>query len=328
MANFTNMQDLIDATLQHAGEKQGTANPSSFRSLVVTYMNRAQHEIISGGNEFKVDMGEPWPWAKAQDPGILQLDPPYETGTVTLTKGLATGTFSDAPGADLTGRQLKLDNRPEVFKIIANAGGGAAFTLDANYTDETGSGLTFKAHKLDYTLTTSIMRLIMPMTLFRSQVFGDDNNGKIYGIDLNSLSRDFPLTNLDRGGPTRFAILGEIDGTIKVRFNASVEETSRVEYSYIPIPVALTDSTGSIPIVPREYRIALVYMSTFWLMVDKEDSRSEVYSGLVQRKLQAMVQQRRKEFQHTATRDFGRIIARGDLDDNTRLRTASGIKIL
>lgn len=327
MANFTTSEDLISAALDHAGELSTTSAPiSPLRTRALRYLNRAHHEILSGGNEFKIDMGEPWTWAKSQTPGILQLDPPYETGTISVTKGSTAATLSSASTDSLAGRYLKLDGRPEVFRISAHTGGTDALTLDGAYTDDTGSGLSYKLHALDYSLSSGIMRLIEPMRVYRSQDSYDDQEGKIYGIALEILTREYPLDRLESGTPIRFAKIGEVDGSISIRMNRSANVTTRVEYEFIPIPSDLTDSSGSIPLVPREYRIALSYMVAYWLMLDKEDSRSDVFFRLSQAKLQAMVQERRKEFQQMS-KNFGKILPREDDRDQNFLRTTSGLRI-
>lgn len=324
MANLTHAQDIKQAILKHAGELVNGNSP--YESLVIEYMNRVYQEILSGGNTFVPEFSAAWPWAKAQNSAVLQLDPPYETGTITLTKGSTSGTLSVASASSLAGRFLKITERPEVFRISAHTAATTAITLDAAYTDDSGSGLTFEAHKLDYTLAAGIQRLIEPMRTYRNQSDADDSTGKIYGIDRETLSSKFPMRDVMGGVPANFAIVGEVDGTIRVRFSHSVTTETRVEYDYIAIPSDLTDSTGSIPLLPREDRMVLVYGATYFLMLDKNDSRADAYFRLTQSKLQAMIQARDKEARSSG-KNFGRMFARQEELPETRLTTSSGLII-
>lgn len=324
MANLTHTQDVKQAVLKHAGELVNGNSP--YEALVIEYINRVYQEILAGGNTFLPNFGESWPWAKAQNSSVLQLDPPYDTGTVTLTKGSTSGTFSSAPAATMAGRFLKIDERPEIFRISAHTAAATAFTLDAAYTDDSGAGLSFNAHKLDYTLTASIQRLIEPMRTYRSQTDAEDSTGKIYGIGLETLSSKFPMRDLTTGVPANFAVAGEVDGTLRVRFSHSVSTETRVEYDFIAIPSDLTDSTSSIPLLPREDRMVLVYGATYFLMLDKNDNRAQAYLQLAQSKLQAMVAALQKETRESG-KNFGRMLPRQEEMPNTRLKTSSGLII-
>lgn len=300
---------------------------SEWDSRIIKFINRAQREIIGGSTVFLNDLGEPWPWAKAQTPQILQLDPPVETGTVALTKGSTAGTFSSPPAASMIGRHLYVSERPEAFVISAHAGGAAPFTLDGAYTDDTTTGNDFKAHRLDYALTGKISRLIQPFNVYRAQFnHTSDLEGKIFGIDAASLAREFPLFRLRRGTPSRFAIIQELDNTIAVRFEASVRTETRVEVDFIPVPVDLTTSPDTTPLLPREDRTFLIHAGAFYLLEEKNDNRQQTQLGFAKSKATAMQNQLRKEFTHTG-KNKGALLPRQEQLRKFDVRTSGGLVI-
>lgn len=155
MAQFRTTADIMDLALANAGEV--TNGNSSYETQLLNYLNRAHMAIVSGGTipigkDQTVEIDETWTWAKAKGPLIIELQPKYDTGTVTLTQGSEAGTFSSGPSASLQGYHIQITGRPEWFKIASHTAAATAFELDGAYPDTTGSGLSFVAAKLDYTL--------------------------------------------------------------------------------------------------------------------------------------------------------------------------------
>lgn len=390
MANFTTVFDLSQSALNRSGELQNGLSP--YQQDAVKYLNQIQLSVLAGSNEFDIDLGEPWSWAKATYPGVIQLDVPYETGTVSLTFGSTSGVFSSAPSVSMAGRYLKVSDRPEYFRIATHVAASANFTLDAAYTDSTGGTLGFKAIKLEYELPDNILRLVGPMRVYRGQDWDGDVEGSIYGIDVVSFNKRYPMNLLDEGIPTFFTEIQESNsGKKRIRINRYTDVVTRVEFDYIPFPVDLfnyvfvdsdvsvgsdhitvqnhgisigtqvyfensegtlpaglskgqlyyvvsptnanqihvstteggspvniTGATGggqhfifNVPIIPREFRPAMEYAATFWLMMDKNDSRAPGFSELTRAKLMAMVKAHRKEGNHIA-KDRGRLYPRQD----------------
>ena len=307
MANLSTTDDIVAAVLQHAGELSNGNSP--FADSALTYVNRVYMELIGGVSTFLPEVSEPWSWAKSQNPYVLTLRAPA-VGSAALTNGSVDADFSVAPALSLEGYWIKFDGRSDFFRISQHVVGSTGFKLDQPYTEGSGT-LGFKAHKLEYTLNPSkpIMRLIEPMRVYRAQVFSDNQQGKIYGISPDRLTADFPLRTLVNGVPSHFAVMGEVGGVYKVRFNSSVDQDTRVEYDTIDIPADLV--AGSTPLLPREDRMFLVYGATYWLMTDKEDPRADTYFRLAQSKLQAMALARRKEYGRTGN-DYARMLPRQD----------------
>lgn len=150
MANLRTTTDLKNEVLRKAGEP--TDGTSAFATRAVAYLNEVYQGLVSGGNEFGIDIDEPWVWAKSSKPIILTLEPALSTGTVTLTLGSTNGTFSSAPTDSQEGRYLKIEARDEYFRIRSHSAGGTAFEIDQPYTEASGT-FNYKSIKLDYTLT-------------------------------------------------------------------------------------------------------------------------------------------------------------------------------
>lgn len=155
MAQFRTTADLLDLALHKAGEV--TSGTSSYETDALGYMNMVHLTLIAGGTiplgkDQTIEIDEVWPWAKSRSPLILELQPKYDTGTVTLTLGSESGTFSSAPATSLRGWHLKAIGRSERFKIAEHTAGATAFELDGPYPDATGTTLLYEAFKVDYDL--------------------------------------------------------------------------------------------------------------------------------------------------------------------------------
>lgn len=73
-----------------------------------------------------------------------------------------------------------------------------------------------------------------------------------------------------------------------------------------------THYVSSVPLLPREARVALEYGATHWLMLDKNDDRATSFFQLTQLKLRALIEANRKEKQ-MASKNRGALTPRLDL---------------
>jgi len=237
MAGFTTAADLKQSLLQHCGELTGGTSP--YDTLALDYLNRAYHALLAGSSEFGVEIGDPWPWA-GRTTGAVALAAPYNTGTLTLTLGSTSGTFSAAPAASQAGKWLKVTDRSEWFKVSAHTAGATAFTLDCAYTDDSGSGLTYNLYELEKNLTGTIIRLLEPMRVYKSTT---NRDGKLGLVSPEVLTARWPLMVLESGTtPTAFCIVSETNGTVRIRVNKAPSEAMRLEYDYLPMPTAMATS--------------------------------------------------------------------------------------
>lgn len=250
--------------------------------------------------------------------------------TATLTAGaytpsalathVATQVTSTASGPTITGSYSAITKK---FTFVSD---GAASTVFQPFF-ATGTNQLQSCHKvlgyddqdlsgaLTYTSTYilgGIARLVEPFQI------GKGIGEGIFGIDKESMTRDYPLIDTKEGYPTRFAVIAEEpDGSIKVRFNKFPIEKVRVDVDYIPVPRDLKDSAGSIPLVPRKHVDVLEDAATFYIMLHKNDDRAQVYANLMQGKLKAMIAQNRGS-QVRYGKFFGQIVPRKDMVSGRR----------
>lgn len=145
----------MDLALTNGGEV--TNGNSAYETQLLNYLNRVHFTIVAGGTipigkNTTVEIDEVWPWAKAKSPLLIELQPKYTTGTVSLTQGSEAGTFSSGPAASLRGYHIRIPGRDEWYKIASHTAAATAFELDGAYADATGASLNFEAIKIDYEL--------------------------------------------------------------------------------------------------------------------------------------------------------------------------------
>lgn len=321
MANFRYSSDLIDDILFRGGEN--TDGTSDFESKALEYLNRAYRVLCHGGGEFDPELHEDWWWLKKDPPGVMNLPVAISSGSVAVTNGSANITFSAAPSASsVAGWHFKVSEHSDVFRILTHTGGATAAVLDGAYTGETDAAASYKLMKLEHALASDVLKVVAPM---RVQA---EARGEIDGVELKSLERDFPLTHVQMGVPTAFAMLAEQ----KVRMNRYGYETAgkliRVEYDYLRMPDDLTNSGSEEPAVPLFYRHVLSDMALFYLYSDKNDDRAAAMAEHAQRSLKAMAQENRKRMQ-AFSRTMGKLILRPGKSGarGFPLRTSSGIII-
>ncbi len=243
MSRLETFSDLKIAALEKAGEL--TDGTSDYDTTVEEQINALNRSIYSGANEFNVDLGEPWEWAKPRNPGVLTLIPPFETGTISLTQDSASATLSSAPAVGLGSLKnhfLIITGISTVYRISAHTANATAVTLDQIYLEDTAATASFKIVKLDYDLTAGIERLIGPMRTYKAN--NDDASTEISGIDRNAFDRLYPLARPKSGIPERFSVIAEANGLLTVRFSHyQAEDKIRVEYDYIPVAPTLVVKT-------------------------------------------------------------------------------------
>jgi len=241
--NFETALDLKLAALERSGEL--TDGTSDYDSICEEQLDAMYRALFAGGNEFNVDLGEAWEWAKNPTPGLLKLVAPYETGSCIVTLGSTSATFNTTPSSSLGSFAdwfIRFNSRTSVYRISAHTSGAAGFTLDQEYLEATSSSLAFTAFKIDYDLTTNIERLTQAMRVFGTEV-GNDRPGAIEGTDLSSFDQHYPRSHVRAGVPQKFALLKELNGLPTVRFSQFPSESLRVEYEYIPVAEKLAIKT-------------------------------------------------------------------------------------
>jgi hypothetical protein len=224
---------LKKSVLFRAGEL--TDGTSPYDSKALEYINQIYRSVLAGGNEFEVELGQPWVWARALQPATIVLKPKYSTGTVTVSNGATGATLSVASIESMAGQWFKVVGRPEVFRITAHSAGNIGLTLDTPYTDESGSGLSFEIYRIEYDLPGKIERLIGPMMVDRQQMLQAPMDGLINAVDSLNMAEAYPIKYIPEEIPQQFTQIQKTSsGGIRVKFNASVGSETRVSFDYIP----------------------------------------------------------------------------------------------
>lgn len=287
MANSRFTSELLDEALFDAREP--TDGTSDYENEVVRYCNRAYRAIQLGGSEFDKALNEEWWWLRSALPGVITLQPRLASGTIAVTNASATATFSGVPtpaiDSDVTGWYLKVDDRSDIFRISSIA--STLATLDSVYTGDTDATATFRLFKLDYTLATTVLRVMSKMAGYA------DGEYAIEGMEEDSMKRDYPLALTEAGMPTAFAHIGERE----VRFNryggTANGDLRRIDFDFLERPADLTDSASEEPVIPLEYRHLLADATAYFLLLEKDDDRAAHVLQRVQGGLGAMAKEHR-----------------------------------
>lgn len=234
MSQFRTTADLVDSVLRRCGELIQAQGTSPYLQQAIDYLNQIHHTVIAGGAEFNVDIDEPWIWARARRPLLLELQPPYTTGSVSLTQDSTTGTLSVAPTVSLEGWFLKLNDSPDLFKIGTHSANSTAFTLDGAFTGATNASAVFTIMKLDYdavsdyividsqndkldfsidgaaTVTATITHGTYTPAALATEVAADlhtADSARVYTGSYDTSTRKFSITS-DRATSAQFCIFG------------------------------------------------------------------------------------------------------------------------
>jgi len=305
----------------------------SFQSIKLDYDLVAPYIIIDDEND-KIDF---------EETVATEL-------TATLTKGsylpadLATEVDTQLTAAGASAFTVTFSADTRKFTLTSDlAGGGSTFKLlGATGTNAGRSALiplgydhedraTAATHVSVYVLS-SIVRFIEPLTVFRAntstrtQLGGSgDLGGNIFSVDEITFQKDYPLVSLVEGVPLRFTIVREKpDGTITIRFSSYPREKTRVEVPHIEVPRDLKDNVASVPLIPRKFVQILEYGATFYILLQKNDTKAQSYASLAKEKLAAMMKQNQKELMRSG-KNFGTVIPRRDNVFRVRGRLIFGV---
>lgn len=223
------------------------------------------------------------PWAKKRPPGVIVTTPEITTGTVTLTQGSTSGTFSSGPAASVAGRKIYADDDGIVCRISAHTAAATAFTLDANYPGAGGSGLAYHLFQDEYDLASDFL---VP----RSRPFLKDCEGA-YQIDLVSeaeLDSWYPYPPQQSGTTLQACAFV---GDKKLRVAPWPRDYRRWEYEYNHHPGTLAfDGTANDAVIvkPAQDGVVIALLALANILVSKNDDRFTVFAGAAKDKLDKM----------------------------------------
>ena len=325
MANYDSFSDIIDQALDAIGEK--TDGTSDYNSAALVFLNRVYRQVWMGGMEVSPELHEDWWWLRKYPPGSLVLEIAIETGTVAVTQDSTTVTFSSAPTKSVANWHLKIKGEPDLHRVSTHTANVATATLKDAWTGATNAAASYTLMKLEYDLgPTDVLRVISPLRVFRNQ-FGERHDGEIEGIDAESMDLRFPLKYVESGIPTYFAVIYETDNKMTVRFNRYVKDRTRVEFDYLFIPDAATD-TSTEPVLPLQWRHVLSDGVAWRLAIMKNDTIADVQGLLFKGGVQAMASENKRKMT-TTERSFGWIYPNArDRTGEFRVKTTSGLVLI
>ncbi len=247
--------------------------------------------------------------------------------TATLTPGsyspttLCTEIDTRLTAAGAQSYTVSFNSITRKFTIVQ---GGATFSLlfgsgtnaYISSSDVLGYNLEDQVGALTYTsqyALSGISRLSKPITMYRSSPVYDQaarDSGKIFMIDDNTFLRDYPMNRSNLAIPDKFCIIEQNpDGLWKLRFNASVQEETRIEVNHIPVAKALKDNVNSYPLVPGNFSDFLVYGAAHFIQVDKTDSKAADSAQKAVAQLKALIAFNRQGSK-VAGNNFGKVVPR------------------
>ncbi len=319
MANYSTVDDLKADALRRAGER--TDGTSAYDTTAVTYLNAVLLGLLTGGPFGPADEKGivlpvvDWTWSRKSPPGVFNTSAYVTTGTVTATKGSTTITFSSAPAASVAGYRIRINSLSPVPRISAHTAGVATATLDAAWTEDTQTTVTYRLFKHEYALASDFLRFVrqpvIPVYPYKLSVVEEDQ-----------LEDRYPLATIEAGTPTQAALIGNST----LRLNKYTENPLRVEYNYIYVPDDLVE--GDTPALPRHHRRILAVGAACLIAFDKNDDKAPPLLREMQGILRAMLQEHTHKMARGAD-GYGRIKARQGQMSYTDgpLRTESGLVI-
>ena len=280
---LSNVRELKEDILFRASEP---LLGSPWNTKAIDYLNRVYRTLCSGASEFLPEYVDDWWWMRASS--TLMLEPMYNTGLVTVTQGSVTATLDHNPTINLTGRRLRIVGQdiPDIFIIASHTAGTPTLILDAAYTGPDATGIQFEIYKVNYDLSQSVQVLISPIVAYQAPL-------RISGLTPERMDELFPLANLRSGFPQAFSLDNE--RAIRFSHGGRVDgRQMRVEYRYRPIVADLTDSISSIPLVPAQWMHILADMALVYVLLDKNDDRSNAVALGARTGLAGMLKENRR----------------------------------
>lgn len=227
MAQFRTSADILDEILLKSGEP--TNGNSPFESRAVTYANKVHHAIIGGGNIFNINVDEPWVWARARAPIVIELLPAYSTGSVACTLDDINVVLSTAPADSLEGWHFQINGTGTVYKIMQHTAASVNMVLDSPFVDVSNS-YNYRAFKLDYEILPSHMYI-------------DNSNDKIDFMEATAATVSATLTH---GSYTPANLISHIAN----RCQAAGTKTYSGSYDSVLKQFALTQTGTMFSVLP------------------------------------------------------------------------------
>lgn len=237
--NFLQMkQDLAD----RLSSFDETVSADSTR--LGRWINRAQDNICCAWN---------WPFNRQVD--IIQTQPDYTTGTVAITQGTTTLTFSSGPASSLAGWYIKIGDLADWYLISTHTAGATTATITPTFRQTTVTTSTFLARKFNYQLAANAMTVmdVRIATNYRNM------------MSLPAIQCDM-LTQMLSGSGTPssyFLTTPSVDGSPQIAFFPNPDTYYNI---YVHEKQILTElvSDSDTPIIPAPYHDLITCLASYY----------------------------------------------------------------
>lgn len=205
-----------------------------------------------------------WPFMLAEE--IVQTVTDITTGTISITAGSSTVTFSSAPAVSVANRYLQVSTSNDWYQITAHTAASTTATISPAFvgTDNLTAG-TYTIRKLLYTTTTPLIQI----------------------LDMKQLVTPVRLMSLSPRGTDYFLPLYYSAGNPYYYTMSSPSSTGTPQFSFMLSPDSvmnimvrgiknLTDMTSDsdTPLIPTAWQDAIINVAAFYGFQSLDDTRA------------------------------------------------------
>lgn len=206
-----------------------------------------------------------WPFMLAEE--IIQTSIDITTGTVDVSAGGTTLTFSSAPAVSVQDRYIQLSTTNDWYKITSHVAASTSATISPAYVGTSSlTGGTFKIRKLLYTTTTPLIQIL-------------DMKQIVTPVRLISQSpreADFFLPLYYDAGTPYYYIMSSPDSSGNQQFSLLLSPDSVMNIMVRGIKT-LTDmsSDNDVPVIPIPWHDAIINIASYYGFQGLDDTRAD-----------------------------------------------------
>lgn len=219
-----------------------------------------------------------WPFMLAEE--IVQTVTDITTGTVTISAGSSTITFSSAPSVSVADRYINVSSSNDWYKITSHTAATTTATISPSYvgTSNLTAG-TYTIRKLLYSTTTPLVQVLDMKQLV----------SPVQMLPLSPLGNDFfsPLYT-DSGVPYGY-IMSSPTSTGALQFSL-FQSPSSVMNLMVRGVKNLTDlsSDSDIPLIPIPWQDAILNIAAYYGFTSLDDTRAETELSIGEKRIMDM----------------------------------------
>lgn len=203
-----------------------------------------------------------WPFMLAEE--IVQTLPDYTTGTVTISEGDTTATFSATITDSQTGYYIQFASSNDWYKITAHTAGTDTATISPAATGD-NTAATYKIRKLLYSTTTPLSQILdMKQIITPTRV-----------ISASPREADFFLPLHYDAGTPYYYIMSSPSSTGAVQFSFVFSPDTAMNIMVRGVQ-ALTDlsADSDTSIIPVQWHDAMVNIAAYYGFTSLDDTRA------------------------------------------------------